>query len=312
MLEEAEHGPWSATPDDVARLTRPQREDRVKYLIISAHRLLASMIQHEITDQKRTLSAVAILYSGGNDSTTLAHLFRSVATHAVHANTGIGIPETRQFVRDTCASWGLPLIEEHPPTSYRELVLDRGFPGPAHHWKMYQRLKERCIEQARKKLVPNPYRQRMIYLAGRRRSESERRSDLTFTDRRGSAVFVSPMLLWTKLDLNTYRLMMGDVPHNEVTDRLHMSGECLCGAFAHPNELEEIGLHYPGTRREIEELEAEVLETGKFPEWQCRWGWGADKDKILKALRTGMTPEQVGRMFRRSKVGFACSTCDSR
>lgn len=50
------------------------------------------------------------LFSGGNDSTTFMHLFRDRFDHAVHVDTGIGIPETREYVEATCATWGLNLI----------------------------------------------------------------------------------------------------------------------------------------------------------------------------------------------------------
>src|SRR3712207_9450808 len=51
---------------------------------------------------------------------------------------------TREFVRRSCAAWALPLLEFTPPRQmdhYENLVLDQGFPGPGHHFKMYQRLK---------------------------------------------------------------------------------------------------------------------------------------------------------------------------
>jgi 3'-phosphoadenosine 5'-phosphosulfate sulfotransferase (PAPS reductase)/FAD synthetase len=285
----------------------------VEALVGVSHQILKDAVEDQVTNQKRTLSATAVLYSGGNDSTVLAHMFRSVVTHAVHANTGIGIEQTRQFVRDTCEGWGIPLLEYHPPagSTFRELVLDQGFPGPAHHWKMYQRLKERCLDQARRELVGHSWRERVVFLAGRRRTESVRRTDIPVTDRKGSIVFVSPLVLWTAPDMNTYRLVQGDVPRNEVSDMIHMSGECLCGAFAHKNELDEVGEWFPAVKAEIEALEADVLATGKHPEWKCRWGWGADKAAIEKARKT-MTDTEVAELFSRSKVGVMCSTCDAK
>lgn len=255
----------------IFRLTRTQRERRVEYLMQQA--------QH-IHDEGKKLAdgkdivAECILYSGGNDSTTLAHLFKDQATHAIHANTGIGVEETRQFVRDTCARWGLPLMEEHPPTSYRELVMDRGFPGPAMHYKMYQRLKERCLVQARRKLVSNGRQQRVVFIAGRRRAESARRADIPLHERDGSTIWTSPLAMWTKPDMQTYRLMHGDVPVNPVAEALGMSGECLCGAFAKPGELNTIREHYPDVADEIEQLERDVRAAG----WDDRlstWGHGS-------------------------------------
>lgn len=303
-----------ATADEVARMTRSQREGRVIHLTSLAFEIVADGIETLITADKRNVAAIAVLYSGGNDSTVLAHMMRNCATHAVHANTGIGVEQTREFVRQTCESWGIPLIEKHAPagSTYRELVLDQGFPGPAHHWKMYQRLKERCLEQARNELVSNPYRERVAFLAGRRRTESARRADIPVMDRKGSMVFISPLVLWTAPDMTTYRLMQRDVPVNEVSDLIHMSGECLCGSFAHKDELDEVGMWFPEVRAEIEALEAEVLATGKHPEWRCRWGWGADKDAIMKLVKKGVDPNKIASLFERSTSGLMCSSCDAR
>lgn len=244
-----------------------------------------------------------LLFSGGNDSTTLAHMFRATATHAAHANTTIGIEQTRQYVRDTCAAWGLPLIEKRPPggSQYRRLVLDQGFPGPAQHFKMYQRLKERCLEQVRNDFICNPSKERVLFIAGRRRSESKRRAGIVLTERKGSLIWASPLVLWTKLDLNTYRLMCGDVPVNQVSDLLHMSGECLCGSFAKQRELEMIGEFFPLMRQEIEALEAEIADREDIPEHARKWGWGAYRDDLASLMRRG-----------KIETGPLCAACDDR
>jgi 3'-phosphoadenosine 5'-phosphosulfate sulfotransferase (PAPS reductase)/FAD synthetase len=242
--------------------------------IDDANGILDAALAEHFTRHK--VAATAIMFSGGKDSTVLAHLFRDRADLAVHINTGIGIEQTREFVRATCRAWSLPLREYHPPVPYRDLVLERGFPGPAQHWKMYTRLKERCIEAAQRDLVGNPYRQRVIFLAGRRRDESTRRRNVPPHERRRSRVWVSPLVNWTARDLADYREFAGDVPTNEVSDMLHMSGECLCGAFAKPNELGEIGFWFPAVRAEIETIQREVIDAG-VAEPMCYWGWGANK-----------------------------------
>lgn len=288
-----------ATPDEVARLTLPQREDRVVRLVILAHELLDYALT-ELLGDKHDLKGIFIGYSGGNDSTTLAHLMRETATAAFHANTGIGIEETRQFVRDTCATWGLPLIEKHlrEQDSYRSLVLAQGFPGPAQHFKMYQRLKERSIRALRNDYVTNPRRERIVLLAGRRRSESSRRAEVPEMERAGSIVWVSPLVLWTKLDLNTYRLMH-DVPSNRVSDLIHMSGECLCGSFAEAGELEEIAMWFPHDIAVIAELEEALADRTDIPEIRRKWGWGAYRSNVSE-LRA------------RARAGAFCTSCDAR
>lgn len=256
----------------VASLTKPDRERRVEWLIEQAHLIHDLGVAEHL--RGREVVASCVLFSGGNDSTTLAHLFRGRATHAIHANTTIGIEETRQFVRDTCAAWDLPLLEKVAPESYRDLVIERGFPGPAMHFKMYARLKERALDLARHDLgVANSRTKVAVFIAGRRRQESERRADVPLSESDGSVIWVSPLVMWTKPDLMTYRLMFPDVPRNKASDLIHMSGECLCGAYAKPGELNEIGYWFPEVKAQIEALERDVRAAG-HQEPFCTWGHG--------------------------------------
>lgn len=237
-------------PTIVASLTKPQRELRVTRLVEQAHQIVDKAWEQA---EGRMRAAWCVLYSGGNDSTVLAHLMKNRADYAVHANTTIGVEATRQFVRDTCQQWGLPLLERSAPKPYRDLVLEyipslghpRGFPGPAMHYLQFQRLKERALNQVRRELVSNPRKERLMFIAGRRRAESQRRTNIPLWEVDGSLIWASPLAMWTKLDMNTYRLMQQDVPVNEVSEKLHMSGECLCGSFAKPGELEEIRFWFP-------------------------------------------------------------------
>lgn len=269
-------------------------------------------LRDEIEEAGYEVTGVVGLFSGGNDSTTMCHILRDELTHVAHCNTGIGIELTRQFVRDRAADWGLPLIEVHPPSgsTYREMVLDQGFPGPAHHYKMYQRLKERGLRQVRKQLVSNGRRQRVIFVAGRRRAESNRRASVPERDREGAIEWVSPLVDWTNEMMKAYREHF-DVPRNEVSDMIHMSGECLCGAFATKGELDEIEFFFPEVAAEIRQLELEVaqefLRRGE-PLTRCRWGWGAYRDD------PDMPPDLVEAWKRGEpfKVGPLCSSCEGR
>ena len=285
----------------------------IKELSKSAFGILEQAIQTEILDQEHEVSGQVVLFSGGKDSTVLAHLFRHRATHAGHANTGIGIEATRQFVRDTCANWQLPLIEKHPAPgqTYRDIVLGRyraqngrqpwpgGFPGPAAHFIMYRMLKERALREIRKELVVNPRKERVVYLTGVRTQESARRLMTTTAAgpirREGSVVWVSPLIGWSALDLNAYRRVYPDTPLNEVSVNLHMSGECLCGAFAHHGELDEIEDWYPQDAQAIRDLEREVQELGVGDETHCQWGWDKNRDRE-----------------KPSRSGPLCTSCDER
>lgn len=212
--------------------------------------------------------------SGGHDSmaATLVAAEHPNFSGVIHLNTGIGIVETRDYVRKTCDARGWTLYEvrakEDCGENYDALVLERGFPGPGHHQKMWQRLKERGIEFFFRHHVPRP--SRAILVSGRRRDESVHRmigmpSGKT-SDRKYRRVFAAAIHDLTACDVSTFLQDLG-VGRNAVVDLLHKSGECLCGAYAAPGELAELGLWYPSVARRILALQERVLEKG-FP-----WGW---------------------------------------
>jgi 3'-phosphoadenosine 5'-phosphosulfate sulfotransferase (PAPS reductase)/FAD synthetase len=304
----------AASSADVARLTRPQREQRVQRLVGHAGDMLDQALDLAAWHgsgatprlaKPREVAGVLALFSGGNDSTTLAHLFRDRVTGFAHANTTVGLEATREYVRATSSLWGVPLLERSSPKSwedsYAALVRERGFPGPGQHYKMFQRLKEHALYAISREIVTNGNRQRVVFVAGRRREESRRRADVPELERRDSIMWVSPLVAWTKMDLNTYRLMCGDVPVNEVADLLHMSGECLCGAFAQAGELEMVLQWFasdPGIEV-IRELEDELAAREDIPPMRRKWGWGAyvkDPQALMARSRMGALCGCVSRL----------------
>lgn len=282
--------------EDAIRLSASDRDRRLDELIVESTAILTSGISRFVRADGKRLAGVVALFSGGNDSTTLTHLLRDRATHAGHANTGVGIEETRQFVRDTCAAWNLPLIEKKPPRlifQYESFVRRHGFPGPATHYVMYRSLKEKAIRKVRDEVIDGRPDHRVVLLAGRRRTESARRANVPEFERDGSMVWISPMVNWTKTDLNWYRRRY-DVPTNRVTGLIHMSGECLCGAFAKEGEREEIEYWFPEDFARIRELEERIKDADWIPEYAKKWGWGWNK------------PDEMP-----SRSGPMCSSCDA-
>lgn len=261
----------------------------------------------------KAVMGVVGLFSGGNDSTTLIHMLRGELTHLAHCNTGIGVEQTRQFVRDQANSWGLPLIEVTPPTgsTYRELVTKHGFPGPSRHFIMYRNLKERSLRTVRRRFVTDGRNQRVIFVGGIRRAESLRRRERELRHDEGSVVWLSPLIDWTDEMMAEYRLAR-DVPHNEVSDMLHMSGECLCGAYADRGELDEIEFFFPSVGADIRALEAEVVAAG-IAEPHCRWGWGAYRDaKGRKHWIIDQFGESIDPQLRFDFDSPLCTSCDFR
>ena len=274
-----------------------RQPERLEHLRSEAARIL----EHAIDEYRP--AAVFALFSGGHDSLTCTHLAAEILgerlTGVAHIDTGIGIPETQQFVKDACEQYGWSLsiyratentyADGRPdPQVYEEIVLEHGFPGGPAHQFMYTRLKQRQVER-----LVREHRQKrgnkVLLITGVRREESTRRmgtvKEINVVP--GGQLWVAPLLNFTSQDQHDYMAATG-LPRNPVKEKLCMSGECLCGAFAHKGELSEIAYWYPEVADRIRRLEQAVLtKHGRTNGWE-----GADKD--FKDNRQAFLPLCVG------------------
>lgn len=219
-------------------------------------------------------SKVFALFSGGDDSLTVTRL---AALHpsfsgVIHIDTRTGVPETRQFVIDTCRRYGWPLEIYLPPEgTYERLVLAKGFPhGPKSHSTMYYHLKQRQIQGAIRRHKVHRF-DRIGFVAGIRIPESTRRAKAKmsrwhYKDPERSAVWLQPILDWTKSECLDF-LQATNTPRNPVSINCHRSGECLCGALANHAELEEMAFFYPHVREKFAGLSLECLLRGLPDSW---------------------------------------------
>lgn len=207
------------------------------------------------------------LFSGGHDSLCSTHLASTLPgfSGVIHCNTGIGIEETREYVRETCERFGWRLHELHASRNYEDLVMDRGgFPsGPQSHNSMLYYLKEKPLREFIQTQKRHRH-DRIGLVTGIRTGESRRRMAAAISvpvKREGAKLWINPILDWSDRDKNAY---MGahDLPRNQVTDLLHRSGECLCGALSRREELVEIAGWYPEVAQRIYALEKRAKEAG--------------------------------------------------
>lgn len=242
----------------------------------------------------RSPERVYALVSGGHDSATamyVTHTMEGISLDGVlHLNTGVAIPATRQFVQERCRALDLEYIEigsdyRYQTEAYRHLVQTYGFPGPAAHRWMYANLKEKPLQRWLTEHTDGE----VILVSGVRKQESRRRMETIADDgiqRALGATWVSPLLEWSGLDVRRYR-RAHDLPMNPVVGRLEYSGECLCGAFAHRDELGLIRLFYPDVWRYLQCLELQVLEAvdrTDVPPAYALWGHGRLRDHERAAL----------------------------
>jgi 3'-phosphoadenosine 5'-phosphosulfate sulfotransferase (PAPS reductase)/FAD synthetase len=241
-------------------------------------------------------AGMILLYSGGNDSGVVAHwawerheLFRSMCAELrevvpFHIDTGTALAENLQHAHVTASkygwfekrgtSWGSwergcpSNTTDYGVWTYEDIVLNYGFPGPKQHRWTYIRLKERALDAAVQRRKRSR-RDKVLLLSGVRASESRRRMGTSEAiQERGAKVWVAPFIDWTDRQMREYRARHG-ITENPVSPLLHVSGDCLCGAFARPGEMTEIETFFPYAAERIHRLEREAKKRGRL---HCTWG----------------------------------------
>lgn len=246
------------------------------------------------------------LFSGGHDSTVLAHRCREHYDELAFIDTGTALPGVREFVEEFAAETiGKPLRILEAGDAYRVLVVGgewrgklwepQGFPGPAAHNVAYQRLKkyqvEALVRDAKAEFAPGDRRARVMLLTGTRRGESARRARTQTAPYRrdGGQLWVNPPIDWPNERMRAYRLEHA-LPESDVAALMHRSGECNCGAFATPGERGELrSLFGRWFEENIAPLERRAEELG------------------LPCARWGDRPREVA-----APAGPMCSDCQLR
>ena len=123
----------------------------------------------------------------------------------------------------------------------------------------------------------------------------------------GNQVWVAPFTHMTGSDCVEY-MRRYDLPKNDVKEKLCMSGECLCGAFAKKNELQEIEYWYPEVGKRIRDLEVKVREAG-FP-----WGWEEQPPPWWSERKKAAKAGQVDAFEAEAEqeIEFLCQSCHAK
>lgn len=259
------------------------------------------------------------MFSGGHDSYTackIASLHPQFDGRVYHIRTGIGSAATFEFVNEVCREEKWELQTFKSKSTYEMFVRERGFPGPGMHRWAYVRLKERCVRMmcgmhtkervtkaGKNKSRIRNVKRNVALITGCREQESERRMGtikpfvIGEEQKNGKILnkyryWVSPCHNWTTANQRAF-MDAYDLPGNPVKmTPIGMSGECFCGAFAKPGELEMIRLYVPDVAAEIDRLTVIALENGKHSVWGTR----PDRKKGVCVLKTGPL----------------CNSCDAR
>jgi hypothetical protein len=141
------------------------------------------------------------------------------------------------------------------------------------HNVCYNRLKDRCINMMLRKWhkFKGTY---TLFISGARQKESKRRMHNTsrIEIEGNKRMWVSPCYDWTSIEqrhfMEYYRLDKNPVKISPIA----MSGECFCGAFARPGELELIKEYVPDVFTKICELTQ--IANPKYAKWGSARGTG--------------------------------------
>ena len=245
------------------------------------------------------MSATYALFSGGHDSLVSTHkaMEHGNAEKVIHLDTGIGVPQTQEFVVDVCEryGWGYEIVSSNH--DYEEIVLENQFPGPAVHIIMYSKLKERAL-----RIVARRHDDKPVYVTGVRKHESEARfKNVTPEQEDTSWIWQANIHDFTRDDVEAYIDRHG-LPRSPVKQKYHHSGECLCGAFGNrAEELVILEAHFPETAERIKELEAKVQDRHGTDDPRSYWGHGGMSSVDLRALLADNDETQM----------MLCASCES-
>ncbi len=223
----------------------------------------------EMSDCGPCPSKLWCLVSGGKDSLTSAHVLASQNRLAgcVFVDTGIALPEVQGFVKDVCQERGWPLEVYRTPAVYESLVVAYEFPGPAMHNMFMNYLKMRGV-RLWKKMHPGEQ-----LASGVRQEESARRLAIVEPESIIEGVRVeAPIFDWSTQKVWDY-ISANNIPKSPGYKTLHLSGDCLCGAFAHPEERQILQTFHPDVWKRLKLLE-DYLEASGIVKNQWAWKWG--------------------------------------
>lgn len=249
---------------------------------------------------------IMIMVSGGHDSITNAHVCSSILNKLeipftiYHGDTTIGIPETQEYVKRICDlyNWDMVICKPPDPNDHYDAIVEKyGFPGPtkSSHQYMYRRLKERALRWYVTHRVKNKpvARENVLLLSGVRKDESAIRMGYEVEHTKdNSRCWANPIFHWSEEDCSRY-MQLNEIPRNPVKEKICISGECLCGAFARNEEWMEIKACYPEVAARIEELQQKAAANGK------PWHWASG-------------PNEWKKQQKENKKMFMCVGCEKK
>jgi len=184
---------------------------------------LSNVVKNFASDVLEEYENVIISFSGGKDSTVLAHLLNEFNLKSVFIDTRIEFPETYRFIKELKAKgWDIDWIKTK--NNFFELCRRKGYPSYGNRW---------CCKT--QKFEPfDEYLQQfngdVLVFSAERRWESLSRLDLPFKKKHKhilQEVACQPLLNWLTLDVWVY-VWMYSLPVNDLYKYYNRGGCWVC------------------------------------------------------------------------------------
>jgi 3'-phosphoadenosine 5'-phosphosulfate sulfotransferase (PAPS reductase)/FAD synthetase len=228
------------------------------------------------------------LFSGGKDSSCVAYRLTELGKFegVVTFDTGISIPGYIEWIKETCKKrkWKLHIEKggfitgNEKVQCYEDFVKEYGFPRPRSHTWIMATLKERAFVKFKTKhssVDPTNKRKRIrpFIASGVRKKESKQRMKNVKGEYGvfGGCKIWNPIYEWTNEQVWKY-VRKYNIEISPAYETLHISGDCLCGAYAHTKEMNAISIFYPEVAERLEKLELEIKDDKRI---KCKT-WGVD------------------------------------
>jgi 3'-phosphoadenosine 5'-phosphosulfate sulfotransferase (PAPS reductase)/FAD synthetase len=256
--------------------------------------------------------AKVLMFSGGKDSMATWEVCKALGVKldfVMHINTGIGIPETTEFVKSWGNDCGVPFIETSAGSTYDDYVIRKGFFGVGTGFNSAHSMAFRLLKRVALTAACSSIRQRkrnrpILLINGARTAESANRMEnmagkyikcdrYTKGKPASSNWWVSPLLDWSDDDRDTF-LQERRCPINPVSKAICRSGECMCGTTQGSIARAEASDYSPRFKERIDRID----EIGRRLHG---WGWGEPMPKQLALEKKGQL-----RLFDDSPMCFSC------
>ncbi len=214
------------------------------------------------------------LFSGGKDSLTACHSLwkKGLLKEVLYCRTGVGLNE--EYVVEMCKkfNWKLNIVEPKEGETYEDFVRKFSFPHQGAHNAVMGYLKWHPMRKWY--MIQKKAGRDITFISGRRKKESARRkrmkSNVEYSKTEGMKFWAS-IYNWETVDVWDY-LKKHNLQRSPIYDTMHMSGDCLCGAFSTRGESHWLQVFHPELAERFRLLEEKYRGRKGHNMNSSKWG----------------------------------------